>query len=379
MFHHASVWKRRAFAAPLTRLRPAPVQRPWTFARFESMEAGENKSGHIKEGANKVLFYFDTVYPLRVPWLFASSLRTDSASSPPQQALSPLSILRAAAIPGADAAELIPRPREGGAFVKLPLPAGATADSTETAVRQHLKEAQPRPWWSPLHSAHARLVRGKPWVEDLHRQPSARLRVEFLGAAPGEPAAEPSQELLYQLFRNYGRLADIVPQPFDSKVVPRFAYLDFVSVRRAIMAKNCMHGFVVCEADGGGKLGTVLRISYERKAKHGWVKDWIFNHPRIFIPILAALVAAISVAVFDPYVSLLARLLLTRQDTDVLHQDAHYAFLPSDGQPDIPMVQEPGDGSLPSQEVGRRPGAQRHLGRPKVEHKPDTVVADGEL
>ena len=62
MFRYTSAcWRRRGFVAPLTRVRPAPpVQKPWMFARFESMEAGEDKSGHIKEGANTALFYFDS-------------------------------------------------------------------------------------------------------------------------------------------------------------------------------------------------------------------------------------------------------------------------------------------------------------------------------
>lgn len=253
---------------------------------------------------------------MRLSWLIAYPLHPLRAETnlnllpdktsgpPPERSLSPLTILSAAHVPNAAGAELIPRQREGGAFVKLTLAPGATPADTEVAVREYLKRQQPRAWWSLLHSAHARLVRGKPWVEDLHRLPSARLRVEFLGSAPGEVAAEPSQELLYQFFRPYGKLIDILPQPFDSKVVPRYAYVDFLSVRRAVMAKNCLHGFVVSEADGGGKMGTVFRISYERRARHGWIKDWIFNHPRIFIPILVALLGALSVAVFDPYVSM---------------------------------------------------------------------------
>jgi hypothetical protein len=216
-----------------------------------------------------------------------------------QQSLSPLNILKAANI-SAGATEMIPRPKEGGAFVKLTLPSGITAAETEDALRKHLKAERLRAWWNPLQRIHARLVRGKPWVEDLYRLPSPRLRVEFLGTAPDAPAADLSQEVLYQFFRPYGKLADILPQPFDSKVVPRYSYLDFMSIRRAVTAKNCLHGFVVPEADGGGKTGTVLRISYERKAKSHWIKGWIFNHPRIVIPILAALVAGVTVAVFDP-------------------------------------------------------------------------------
>lgn len=78
------------------------------------------------------------------------------------------------------------------------------------------------------------------------------------------------------------------------------------------MAKNCMHGYVVSEAEGGGKLGTVLRLTYEKKQRAGWAKEWLFSHPRIVIPILAALVAGITVAVFDPLRTLSIKAHITR-------------------------------------------------------------------
>jgi hypothetical protein len=61
-----------------------------------------------------------------------------------------------------------------------------------------------------------------------------------------------------------------------------------------------MHGFVASEENGGGKAGTKFKINYERKIKLSVVKDWLLNHPRIVIPALAALVAAITVIIFDP-------------------------------------------------------------------------------
>ncbi len=144
------------------------------------------------------------------------------------------------------------------------------------------------------------LVRGRPWLEDLYRFPSSRLRVEFLPTSPGGEAAELSQEILYSHFRKYGKLADIASQPADSKVLPKYAILNFIRVRQAIMAKNCMHGVVISPADGGGKAGTLLKLVYEPKVKAHWIRDWLFNHPRLVIPILAALIATFTVAVFDP-------------------------------------------------------------------------------
>lgn len=104
----------------------------------------------------------------------------------------------------------------------------------------------------------------------LSRFPSCRIKVEFIPTSPGGQAAELSQEALYSLFRKYGKLAEITSQASDSKVLPKFAYLDFARMRHAIMARNCMHGIKILEAEGGGLAGTELRLSYEQKLKTHW-------------------------------------------------------------------------------------------------------------
>lgn len=108
------------------------------------------------------------------------------------------------------------------------------------------------------------------------------------------------EESLYTLFRKYGKIADIIPQPADSKVTPRYALLGFPLMRDAIMARNCMHGVVVGEKLGGGLQGTKLRLSYEKRVKAHSIWNWITSHPRIVIPAIAALIAGLSVIVFDP-------------------------------------------------------------------------------
>lgn len=124
--------------------------------------------------------------------------------------------------------------------------------------------------------------------------------MEFVPPEPGSSPEELSEETLYSLFRKYGKIADIMPQPVDSKVTPRYAHVMFPLIRDAIMSRNCMHGFIVDEAMGGGKNGTRLRISYEKRVKAHSIWNWIQNHPRIVIPIVAALLAGISVVIFDP-------------------------------------------------------------------------------
>ena len=198
--------------------------------------------------------------------------------------------------------EILPRLKEGGAFVKFSHDPGITAAEIEGTLREYLRGKPVKPWFSPFTRVRTYLVRGKPWLEDLYRFPSSRLRVEFIPTDPGGQAAELSQETLYSLFRQYGKLADIATQPADSKVLPKYAILNFIRVRQAIMAKNCMHGIVISPGEGGGKAGTVLKLVYEPKVKAHWIRDWLVNHPRFVIPVLAALIATFTVAVFDPYV-----------------------------------------------------------------------------
>ncbi|WEW61805.1 mitochondrial escape protein 2 [Emydomyces testavorans] len=195
--------------------------------------------------------------------------------------------------------QVIPRYSEGGAFVKLSH-SGTDKEGLSKLLRTHLEKNPVTPWFSPFRSVRAAVVRGRPWLEDLQRFPSSRVKVEFLPTSPGTSPVELTPELLYSLTRRYGKLSDITPQPSDSKVQPRYALLDFSRPSYAIMTKNCLHGYTVSEAEGGGSAGTLLKFSYQQKIKPHLIRDWIVNHPRIVIPIVAALLATITVIIFDP-------------------------------------------------------------------------------
>ncbi|KAG9647036.1 hypothetical protein KCV04_g3040, partial [Aureobasidium melanogenum] len=281
--------------------------------RYKSLEAGENNTGHISVDSKEGVLFFNNLYPLRLQWLLRLPLlsaeklfSTLTGGDKSMGAIDPQKVIKRAqeATPDkpvqASVVEVLPRVKEGGAFVKFTYDSGSKLADIEAAIQKHLQDHQVRPWWAPITNVRAGLVKGKPWVEDLYRLPSQRLRVEFLPTAPGGEVAELSQEQLYAFFRPYGKLADIISQPSDSKVLPKFANIDFTTVRKAVMAKNCLHGYIVSEEQGGGKLGTVFRISYEKRQKFKWFIDWLTNHPRIVIPAIAALVAGITVAVFDP-------------------------------------------------------------------------------
>ncbi len=196
--------------------------------------------------------------------------------------------------------EILPRVKEGGAFVKFSHDGTVSKGELETTLKIYLKEQPIKPWFNPMRRVRAFLVQGRPWIEDLYRAPSSRLKVEFLGSSPEASAAELTQEMVFSLFRRYGKIADILAQPSDSKVMPKYATVDFTRIRYAVMAKNCMHGFKILPEAGGGQSGTILKISFEQKAKTHWIRDWLFSHPRIVVPAVAALVAAVTVAIFDP-------------------------------------------------------------------------------
>jgi len=187
---------------------------------------------------------------------------------------------------------IIPRTKDGGAFVKFISPDPARI---EGAVQNFLKKKRLKPWFAPLSNARSFIVRGKPWLEDLYRFPSSRLKVEFV------EGKELSQEALYALFRRYGKIADITISPAGGKE-PRFAIIHFLRMRGATSARNCLHGFVVPEfaAIAGKEGGVTLRILYERGMKPHHIRDWMVNHPRILLPILAAIVSVVAVWVFDP-------------------------------------------------------------------------------
>ena len=295
--------------------------------RTATAEAGENKSGHIRTSPNEAIIFFNNLLPVnlrwtqRLTWLFDKkqpSLLRNEDKYESIGAAAPAKLVEDAikesklGLGKVDVLEVLPRLKEGGAFLKFTHDEATDSATVAEAVRMHLKQNKIRPWWNPFNSVRAGLVLGRPWVEDLFRLPSPRLRVEFLPSQPGAEAAELSQEQLYSFFRPYGKLADIATQPSDSKIVPRYAYVDFARLGRATMARNCLHGYTVSEAQGGGKLGTVFRLTYEKKAKYGWVRDWLFGHPRIVIPALAALIAGITVSIFDPLRTLSIRAHITR-------------------------------------------------------------------
>ncbi|KAG7151924.1 Mitochondrial escape protein 2 like [Verticillium longisporum] len=290
----------------------------------------EEKSGHITAAQDESILFFDNLFPLKLSFLFRRPWQSDEDiadllkrfDSSSLGLLDPINLVKKAIpqdIP-MKVTEILPRLKDGGVFVKVShgpevsakdLEDGGvfvkvshgpevSAKDLEDSLTKKLEATPIKPWFNPFRGVKSGLVKGAPWLEDLYRFPKSRLKVEFIPKDPGGEAVELSQEELYSLFRKYGKIAEITSQPNDSKVLPKFAYLDFALIRDAIMARNCLHGYLVGEALGGGKSGTKLRLSYEQKVKAHSIWNWISSHPRLVIPIVLGLVTAITVAIFDP-------------------------------------------------------------------------------
>ncbi|KAI1311668.1 RNA12 protein [Xylaria venustula] len=301
---------------------PLPIQtarKAWNSTGPAEVEG----NGHIETAPNESILWIDNLFPLKVASLHLL-WRNPETDIPGLMkrfensglgSMDPANIVKRA-LPGdvhLRVTEIVPRVKDGGAFVKFVHPPEVTPKEIEGKVSQFLAEKPIKRFFSPLRGVQAGLVKGVPWLEDLQRFPKGRLRIEFVPKNPGEEAVELSQETLYSMFRRYGSISDIISQPWDSKVVPKYAYVDFFFVRDAIMARNCLHGFVVPEELGGGKLGTKFRISYEQRTKPHRIWDWITNHPRIVIPVIVALLTGLTVVVFDPIRSFFVKAHVSRK------------------------------------------------------------------
>ncbi|EEA23126.1 mitochondrial escape protein 2 [Talaromyces marneffei ATCC 18224] len=271
------------------------------------------EQGHISVGPNEGLLFINNILPLRLQWLYRLLWIGDSyavnqvlkrVDKPSYAAADHWAIVRRALPPDmhVNIKEVIPRLSEGGLFIKYSLPDGEKRPKGEiaAAVEEYLKKNPIHPWFNPLDRVGVGCVLGKPWIEDMYHFPSPRLKVEFLPSSSNSTPEELTPEALYSLFRRYGKIKDIDRQPPDSKVLPKYAMVEFTRAKYAILARSCIHGVTIPETVSGGGGGSVLRITYERKVKAHWIREWLFTHPRIVIPAIAALIAGITVIIFDP-------------------------------------------------------------------------------
>ncbi|KAG7799085.1 hypothetical protein KL929_001162 [Ogataea haglerorum] len=174
-------------------------------------------------------------------------------------------------------------PRDGGAFVKLAVPPDMDVKVFNKQIMDNVSKKFNDSIWHYLTHVRCFPVKGTPWIEDLRRYPSPRIKIWYEGP-------QLTQENLYLLLRRYGEINDIIPPPPDSK--DPFTIVIYRSTRAAISARHCVTGIKVGD--------TVVHIQYAPIVKVNLIGNFINNHSRIAIPLLFAILATLAVLVFDP-------------------------------------------------------------------------------
>lgn len=184
--------------------------------------------------------------------------------------------------------------------------------------------------WFMLRQTKVFPVLGNPWLEDLNRFPSRRLHIDFT-----EGPQNLSQQAIYAVFRQYGKISDIVskdpqgmcihsagerseknPSATDSMdtntgesdttgahfLTPGSASVRFQSLDGAVAARNCLDGYWLDEIHHihGREKGIRLSILYEHATRRKWIMDTLASHPKISIPLLIVILTLTVVAVFEP-------------------------------------------------------------------------------
>ncbi|KAG9318163.1 RNA12 protein-domain-containing protein [Chiua virens] len=244
----------------------------------------------VKQPTNAEGWLFvDSVFPIRLGiWdlrHYIGILREESLLGELESRLS------AVKLHGFQVLSLQPYQKDGGVFVKF----AYRADDKESALKdiedQLRAEADEHamPSWAGLGWGNVWLVKGHPWLEDMDRYPSPILKVCFDGP-------DIQEEALYEIFRPYGRIKDLVPPKPVPTGTSRFADVSFVRVRSAAIVRNTIHGY---QFPNSGQ-PTRLQILYQRPLQAHAIRTWLTSHPRIVLPILFFLLGTLTYTIFDP-------------------------------------------------------------------------------
>ena len=252
-------------------------------------------TGVIEKGSNREgLLYFDNVYPDVARYNTFRRIMAPALKAINQQLHE---YLTQHAIPPdfpVTITNILPRVKDGGVFARYVIDDSEQGKSiiTEIAdkkITHYFQKHNSPPWFRGQLNGLVRVfkVRGTPWIEDLRRDQSNKLKVTFDGE-------DLSQEVLYSILRRYGPIVDIIPPSPSSKDLPRSATVIFTRRRDAATARNCVNGFTV---EG---TNTTIHLSFEPVDRKNILMSWITEHPRIIIPILLALAATLAVIIFEP-------------------------------------------------------------------------------
>lgn len=156
-------------------------------------------------------------------------------------------------------------------------------------ISQYLKTHPVRAFLSPF-PVRAHRVHGKPYLEDLSaRYPGPHLNIKILGAS-----MQAKEEYIFSRLRRYGELVDIRTLPDGQGFRATFNF-----TAAAIAARNCLHRAPVDPAEIGSEASAYYHIEFEPMMQK-WLKDAVLNHPRYSIPVIVLALASTTYFIWDP-------------------------------------------------------------------------------
>lgn len=192
--------------------------------------------------------------------------------------------------------QVIPRIKDRGVLVEFTFKSEAKGNTDNSAValadilkmiRSHLNTGDSvtdAPKFFTYDRIRAFLVKGQPFLEDISSNlASSKVKIEIWGGELN------SVEPLFEQLRPFGRIFDLTL--FKDAKVP-YAVATFRSAWSASSAKICLHDAVL--------KNSTLKFSYEPRLKTNALLKFISDHPRIFVPLGATGLLALSYTVFDP-------------------------------------------------------------------------------
>eukprot|EP00930_Biecheleria_cincta_P085924 TRINITY_DN75289_c0_g1_i1.p1 TRINITY_DN75289_c0_g1~~TRINITY_DN75289_c0_g1_i1.p1 ORF type:complete len:846 (+),score=119.86 TRINITY_DN75289_c0_g1_i1:41-2578(+) len=220
--------------------------------------------------------------------------------------------------------KMVPREREGGAFVYFRAPPAfvlqvlrnlaekdGSRDLTKqqfmpkgtddvlkqvcTGISQYLKQRNVTAFLNPI-PVRAHRVEGTPYLEDLiDRYPTSQIKIKV------EPAdAKVTEEHIYERLRRYGQLVELQSMPDG------VFYASFRHTLAAVAARNCLHRGPVYEGDvtktkehESGVHHPRLHMEYQPFIKK-WLRETLASNARYVIPAFAMLMFATTYFVWDP-------------------------------------------------------------------------------
>ncbi|KAK6204946.1 mitochondrial inner membrane protein [Scheffersomyces amazonensis] len=289
-------------AVALTRLRQGPPRYRQFSTDIEQIkhqaDSNEGDSSASTTGVidvekqREIVVYYDHIYPIsssnstfRQTLTLYANIQNQSIEQLTEKVLKLSSPLPS----NVNITEFVPLKRDCGAFVKFSVPSDLRTKELFRIIHDNVKIKKQQydsnifryifnKVWNHFPTVYA--VKGTPWIEDLRRFPTTKLKISFEGNSLTE-------EELYVLFRRYGLIVDIIPGSDSATII-------FKHLRSAIAAKNCITGINLNHDK------TILHIQYIPIKRVNYITDFIINHQKIAIPILLALLATVAVLIFDP-------------------------------------------------------------------------------